>query len=1473
MAVYEDSLVVTYVDEVKAGTKMIFSFSWTGMAEGGPNNAGKAVRLIFEGRGPFEGTGGTTSLNDQIHRDKVAFFIYDIPSHIKDSVDTVWHARFEDADGNEVYSQDVPISLRVSEADDLPEIPFEIKIGPNNAKIHYGETAIITAEPIDIGVPKPYKVTWTWKYNGYHWVHRDNMPYEADFVGWGDKLLVCIMTIEKEGYKPTKRERGVYVFGESDLAIYFPQKRTYGSDTGIFTVKDDPSFFTTCAVKGWLPPKSSAKYKYTLHKLDGTPIADLGTTAWVELDLSLPVGLYKIKVEMTLTMPGYFGGLPQVYTEEINWYNLERTSTTPNIDFDIAPLTGTNYLYNADKRRDFDVNIRGANITVATQASSEIWNDFTQAWSPRPAAVNVAPTPAKVRYQMYTPENEWGRMDYGEQYIYILVEYTLSTTTADRFVQIVKRVKGDFGKLLDGSWTYSISQDQTVPMGQYVSLSTGFEIPGYGRPRNELSSLSYWTNTNGDYVTHQRYLIAPTNVAGKFTYYTQATYFLYWEDLPDKRYARLVLPLQWTNLTVLENVQTATVSTKVVTEGTSILPNPKQIVIAPGSGYYDKLIVTPSDSKAVLSNIKWTVTGRDGVPHVLGTGVDFYNANLADFLKSKTTNSTGLMGELVVTADLVEPGKITGHPAIRTNLYIDNTKSDTFLTNMYIDGNPNESVRNVPVDAKLVLLDSYQDKALNIQGPRYYDYLKPDLSVFAPAETTNEPAPHITKLDTSKEGTYPFIISYLSSNTNKVFAATREIQYIVGGFGPLSLEITPPTTIKLNDSANVTVTLKNEHPLPYGTELKYAFKVDDGEFVTQASKTFAVTPAMTATEKTYKIIGRVTVSCYGYPTSVLTAETQVEVKFIPEVFPDFGIEFMPPTKVKAPGDDAVLNTELTGVDVSVPGLEITYTWNPNDSMWQSKADNAVFYWTDKYSAEGPKTLSVDVTLTAPGYEMKKINFPYNYVISKGRAPVTITLTTYPDSINIKSGEVATVEATIDGLDAFPGTAPDVITYAWYRNGILVPTETTNVYNVDSRIVSETIPVYCVASVENTNFEPFRLRSNDCLVTITPPDGWPADFEVELTPNDVYAKLGDPDIVLTTAVNMIDYDSIVYSWVKNGVVIPGESTPTLTVKADKFIEQDHYQVRVNVKKAGLSDLLAYDSAFIHVGVIKGYKPVIVPMNEVVYEGEKIIFGVLNENLPEEATVVYSWYLNSVQEMSGTNPFVRERLVGVPDNVQIPVYCSVYVELEGYESRTYQTETATLSQRSGPTPGGVSITPANGVFVLNSVATLKAELNGVPANRPVSYIWSVDGSAQQASDSDTFVLNTSSTGIKAIQVTASLTTAGIPDGEFTAQTFATVFEPSENEDDISVHPLPRTGAAFVWLPWWIVDEIQKGKEEGYDWKVDYAQLNYSGFLKSLSLALGQYPNLEMQESRHGYIFNKEQLELGYTAGSGLPFIYLK
>lgn len=74
---------------------------------------------------------------------------------------------------------------------------------------------------------------------------------------------------------------------------------------------------------------------------------------------------------------------------------------------------------------------------------------------------------------------------------------------------------------------------------------------------------------------------------------------------------------------------------------------------------------------------------------------------------------------------------------------------------------------------------------------------------------------------------------------------------------------------------------------------------------------------------------------------------------------------------------------------------------------------------------------------------------------------------------------------------------------------------------------------------------------------------------------------------------------------------------------------------------------------------------------------------------------------------------------------------------------------------------------------------------------------------------------------------------------------------------VHPIPWRRTSFIYIGWWIYDEIVKFNEAGLEWRERdvYSRSKYARDLETIAAAEEEYSNCTCMESRNGFMYNSK------------------
>ncbi|WYC18196.1 Hoc-like head decoration [Klebsiella phage vB_KpnM-YP11] len=208
------------------------------------------------------------------------------------------------------------------------------------------------------------------------------------------------------------------------------------------------------------------------------------------------------------------------------------------------------------------------------------------------------------------------------------------------------------------------------------------------------------------------------------------------------------------------------------------------------------------------------------------------------------------------------------------------------------------------------------------------------------------------------------------------------------------------------------------------------------------------------------------------------------------------------------------------------------------------------------------------------------------------------------------------------------------------------------------------------------------------------------------------------------------------------------------------------------------------------------------------------------------------------------------------------CEVTVSAPDYNNGTATKGIAVAFTKKTMSGVSVTLTPESITTEQGSEASFKANVIGAPEGATVAYSWTKDGSPVEGSTS-TLVIDTSDIGSQVIEVSVEVSAENYNPITVTTTGNVTITKRVAPEPDGElpyIHPLPFRGTAYIWCGWWVMDEIQRMTVEGKDWKLDDPDSDYYLHRYTLAKMLDDYPEVDVQESRNGYIVHRTALEAG-------------
>lgn len=259
------------------------------------------------------------------------------------------------------------------------------------------------------------------------------------------------------------------------------------------------------------------------------------------------------------------------------------------------------------------------------------------------------------------------------------------------------------------------------------------------------------------------------------------------------------------------------------------------------------------------------------------------------------------------------------------------------------------------------------------------------------------------------------------------------------------------------------------------------------------------------------------------------------------------------------------------------------------------------------------------------------------------------------------------------------------------------------------------------------------------------------------------------------------------------------------------------------------------------------------------GTQVQFTAALASQPSGASATYQWYVDGspVSEATSATFNYTPTTSGVKK-----IKCVAQVTATDYDAKTVTSNEVSLTVNKKTMNPQVTLTPPSINVQQDASATFTANVTGAPDAAQITYSWKKDSSPVEGS-TNVYTVDTSSIGSQTIEVTATITATDYDSKTITAEGQVQVTDKvaPEPEGELPyVHPLPHRTSAYIWCGWWVMDEIQKMAEEGKDWKTEDPDSKYYLHRYTLQKMMKDYPEVDVQESRNGYIIHKTALETG-------------
>ena len=435
------------------------------------------------------------------------------------------------------------------------------------------------------------------------------------------------------------------------------------------------------------------------------------------------------------------------------------------------------------------------------------------------------------------------------------------------------------------------------------------------------------------------------------------------------------------------------------------------------------------------------------------------------------------------------------------------------------------------------------------------------------------------------------------------------------------------------------------------------------------------------------------------------------------------------------------------------------------------------------------------------------------------------------------------------------TAEGTETFVWTVNGVKQSSVTAAMnYVAAGPAGSKTVKV--VATVTPAEGE---AETAEAETTLTVQNKTMPAITLTLSPTSVSKEIGQSQVVTADVTGAPSGASIAYVWKRGSSVISGQTGKTITLTEST---ETSYTLNCEVTVSAPDYNNGTATKGIAVAFTKktmsGVSVTLTPSSITAEKGATASFTAAVTGAPAGASVAYSWTKDGSPVDGSTSTLeidtstIGSQVIEVSAVVSAPDYKPVTVTKTGNVTITKKTMSGV----------SVSLTPESITTEQGSEASFKANVIGAPEGATGVYSWTKDGSPVEGSTS-TLVIDTSDIGSQVIGVSVEVSAEDYTPITVTTTGNVTITKRVAPEPDGElpyIHPLPFRGTAYIWCGWWVMDEIQRMTVEGKDWKLDDPDSDYYLHRYTLAKMLDDYPEVDVQESRNGYIVHRTALEAG-------------
>lgn len=274
----------------------------------------------------------------------------------------------------------------------------------------------------------------------------------------------------------------------------------------------------------------------------------------------------------------------------------------------------------------------------------------------------------------------------------------------------------------------------------------------------------------------------------------------------------------------------------------------------------------------------------------------------------------------------------------------------------------------------------------------------------------------------------------------------------------------------------------------------------------------------------------------------------------------------------------------------------------------------------------------------------------------------------------------------------------------------------------------------------------------------------------------------------------------------------------------------------------------------------YSVTIAPLAASAVIGATTTFTATGAGAAEAGTETFVWTVNGTPQSSvaATMAYIA---AGPAGSKTIKVVATT-TPTAGGEAETAEA-TTTLTVQNKKMTLTLTLDPASVTAEAGTSQVVTANVAGAPSGATTTYVWKRNTNVIAGQTAKTITVSEANPANFTLNCEVTVTAPDYDNGTATKGTVITFTEKVIPEPDGElpyVHPLPWRSSAYIWAGWWVMDEIQKMTLEGKDWKTEDPDSDFYLHRYTLAKMLTDYPEVDVQESRNGYIIHRSALEAG-------------